>query len=88
MLGGMRRRGRFPLLLWIAAALALPPTPSSASDEHRLGEHLSDEYRGGLATVLEKRYLRVLTSRNSFDYYVHRGESRGALSLLRSQTVV
>lgn len=77
MLSAMGCRGRFLLVAGITAALGLPPTPSAAVEEHPLGEHLSHEYRGGLATVLEKRYLRVLTSRNSFDYYVHKGQSRG-----------
>ncbi len=34
-------------------------------------------YPAALETVTEKHYLRVLTSRNSFDFFIHRGQRGG-----------
>lgn len=39
--------------------------------------HVDDRYPGSLATVLEKRFLRVLTSRNDFDFFIHDGRRGG-----------
>lgn len=47
------------------------------SAPHPLSRHLAEPYRGGLERVLKDRYLRVLTSKNSFDYFIHHGESGG-----------
>jgi len=44
---------------------------------HPLGAHLFEHYRGGLERIRHDRYLRVLTSRNSFDYYIQNGEPGG-----------
>jgi len=54
---------------------ASPVTSGSQVREaqHPLGAHLEEQYRGGLESVLERRYLRVLTSRSSFDYFLHQG---------------
>jgi membrane-bound lytic murein transglycosylase MltF len=60
------------------------PTPielKTRSAQHPLAAHLASSYpaveHGGLETVLEQSYLRVLTSNNSFDYFIHRGEPGG-----------
>jgi membrane-bound lytic murein transglycosylase MltF len=45
--------------------------------EEPLGRHVDDTYEAGLQTVLEKRFLRVLTSSNSFDYYIFQGRRAG-----------
>jgi membrane-bound lytic murein transglycosylase MltF len=36
-----------------------------------------DRYPASLETVIEKRYLRVLTSRNAFDFFIHDGQRGG-----------
>lgn len=42
-----------------------------------LGRHIGDRYPATLASVVEKRFLRVLTSRNAFDYFLHDGRRGG-----------
>ncbi len=46
-------------------------------DAGPLGEYIAKPYRGDLSTILETRVLRVLTSRNSFDYFIHAGRHGG-----------
>ncbi len=58
------------------------PTPPADDPLRRvaidpLGDHVSNRYPASLATVVEKRYLRVLTSRNAFDFFVHQGHRGG-----------
>lgn len=54
-----------------------PSHGPALADGGPLGEHLSDVYTGSLAEVLERRYLRVITSKNSFDYFIHEGRRGG-----------
>lgn len=42
-----------------------------------LNDQIAEPYLGDLKTVLEKNYLRVLTSTNSFDYFIHKGRHGG-----------
>ncbi len=42
-----------------------------------LSDQIAEPYIGNLKTVLEKNYLRVLTSKNSFDYFIHNGRHGG-----------
>jgi membrane-bound lytic murein transglycosylase MltF len=41
------------------------------------GDHVGDRYPASLESVVEKRFLRVLTSQNAFDFYLHRGQRGG-----------
>lgn len=51
------------------------PLVEVASDP--LGRHVADRYPASLETVLERRSLRVLTSRNAFDFFLHDGRRGG-----------
>ena len=51
-------------------------SPEALADEP-LGHHTARAYSGSLETVLERRFLRVLTSNNSFDYFIHQGHHAG-----------
>ena len=42
-----------------------------------LGQHAADRYPASLETVLEKRFLRVLTSHNAFDFHLYQGQRGG-----------
>ncbi len=42
-----------------------------------LGNHLGNRYAASLESVLEKRFLRVLTSHNAFDFHLYRGQRGG-----------
>lgn len=57
------------------------PTPAEQDlDEaasESLGRHIGDRYPASLASVVEERFLRVLTSRNAFDYFLHDGRRGG-----------
>jgi membrane-bound lytic murein transglycosylase MltF len=57
------------------------PSPTvdelEATAEDPLGDHVGDRYPASLASVLDKRFLRVLTSRNAFDYFIHQGQRGG-----------
>lgn len=53
-------------------------TPDLAAlGESTLGDHISDRYSASLERVIEERFLRVLTSRNAFDYFIHHGNRGG-----------
>jgi membrane-bound lytic murein transglycosylase MltF len=64
------------LLATTIAGPTLAEGPETAR-EHILGGHLGETYRPSLEDVLERRYLRVLTSRNSFDYFIYQGHHAG-----------
>ena len=50
-------------------------TPVFAAKE--LGIHLNKADRGGLEKILKKKYFRVLTTRNPYDYYIYQGNAKG-----------
>jgi len=58
-------------------AIETPAIGPGLVDTDPLGKHVSDVYTTSLAGVLERRYLRVLTSKNSFDYFIHEGRRGG-----------
>jgi membrane-bound lytic murein transglycosylase MltF len=46
--------------------------------EHaELSDHLEHVRFGGLKRILKERYIRILTTRNSFDYYIYQGKPKG-----------
>lgn len=49
----------------------------SCYSAQELGQHVKKVNLGGLDTILKKRYLRVLTTRNTYDYYISQGRSKG-----------
>jgi membrane-bound lytic murein transglycosylase MltF len=53
------------------------PKPLASEDTRRTLTHAGDRYPASLETVIEKRYLRVLTSRNAFDFFIHDGQRGG-----------
>lgn len=66
-----------------AAGAGSPGAESEAAralaeaESEPLGRHVADRYPARLSTVLEKRFLRVLTSRNAFDFFIHDGRRGG-----------
>lgn len=42
-----------------------------------LGDFVTEHYRGDLENILQKNLLRVITSKNSFDYFIHNGKHGG-----------
>lgn len=71
------------MLSLLLPSLLFCPTPGHAMDEPapgrgpELGAHIERSYRSDLADILERKYLRVLTSRNSFDYSIYKGSHTG-----------
>jgi membrane-bound lytic murein transglycosylase MltF len=62
---------KFGLLLLFFSSLAF-------GQEHaELKDHLELVRFGGLKRILKERYVRVLTTRNSFDYYIYQGKPKG-----------
>jgi membrane-bound lytic murein transglycosylase MltF len=63
------------------AEAAAPPRETerdlAAAAEEPLGRHFDERYPARLESVIERRYLRVLTSRNAFDYFVDDGAPGG-----------
>lgn len=80
-----RRHARVARTAFLALVVALgvsagPPARGAgdASPEaHPLAGHLEATYRADLAGILERRYLRVLTSHGAFDYFLDGGRPRG-----------
>ncbi len=71
-------------LVALLACLCAQPFAGAAAarsedspEAHPLASHLGMAYRADLAGVLERRYLRVLTSHGAFDYYLDGGRPRG-----------
>ena len=42
-----------------------------------LVDHLDNKAKGGLDHILKTRYMRVLTTKNAYDYYIYQGRKRG-----------
>ena len=42
-----------------------------------LGKHLSKQEFGDLDVLVERRYFKVLTNKNSLNYFLHKGVQRG-----------
>lgn len=45
--------------------------------EEKLADHLYIERKGGIKKIIRERYFRVLTTKNSFDYYIYQGVPKG-----------
>ena len=50
---------------------------SKSYGEDNLKKHLFKVDRSGLTGILEKKYLRVLTTKNPYDYYMFQGKMKG-----------
>ncbi len=53
-----------------------PPEPPEVTTNH-LSTHLNKVVLGDLDQIIKARYLRVLTTKNPYDYFVHHGEMKG-----------
>lgn len=60
----------------VGPALAAKPE-ANESDPHPLDDHLDATYRADLDGIIERRFLRVLTSHGAFDYFLEDGTPRG-----------
>jgi len=61
----------------VRAVHADDPTVVSSPQAHPLAGHLAEVYRADLDGIIERRYLRVLTSHGAFDYFLADGKPRG-----------
>ena len=43
----------------------------------KLKTHLGKVELGGLDSILKKKYIRVLTTRNPYEYYMYQGNTKG-----------
>ena len=43
----------------------------------KLGAHLEKKNTGGLDKIIKERYVRFLTSKNTFDYFIYQGKQQG-----------
>ncbi|MBL6992196.1 MAG: transporter substrate-binding domain-containing protein [Bacteriovoracaceae bacterium] len=43
----------------------------------KLKSHIDKVEFGGLKSILKKRYMRVLTTKNAYDYYIYQGKTKG-----------
>jgi membrane-bound lytic murein transglycosylase MltF len=56
---------------------SLPLAGQQASTSHPLGSHLSDSYKEDLDGLLKRRYIRVLTTLNQTNFFLHHGRFFG-----------
>lgn len=42
-----------------------------------LKNHILDNKKDGLDRIIKKRYIRILTTKNAFDYFIYQGATRG-----------
>jgi membrane-bound lytic murein transglycosylase MltF len=47
------------------------------SADEKMADHLSQIRKTGIKRILNERYFRVLTTKNSFDYYIYQGVPKG-----------
>jgi membrane-bound lytic murein transglycosylase MltF len=52
-------------------------TFANIKEAEKLKTHLDKVEYGGLENILKKKYLRVLTTKNPYDYYIHQGKTKG-----------
>jgi membrane-bound lytic murein transglycosylase MltF len=73
------RRVVFPIVLASLAfvLLGVGEVPIDDATTHPLAGHLDDVYFADLPEIIDRRYIRVLTSDNSFDYFIDRGHAGG-----------
>jgi hypothetical protein len=56
---------------------SLPLSGQQSSTSHPLGSHLSNNYQEDLDGLLKRRYIRVLTTLNQTNFFLHRGKFFG-----------
>jgi len=56
---------------------SLPLAGQQPSTSHPLGSHLSDSYKEDLDGLLKRRYIRVLTTLNQTNFFLHHGRFFG-----------
>jgi membrane-bound lytic murein transglycosylase MltF len=74
------RSAAFAFVLQVLILGACPATRATGGTETNtssLSSHLSKATLGDLDRILKARYLRVLTTKNPYDYYAHNGEMKG-----------
>jgi membrane-bound lytic murein transglycosylase MltF len=71
------RAAAFALLFSLQVNFALPARAEDGNASNRLSTHINKVEQGDLDRIIKARYLRVLTTRNPYDYYVHQGEMKG-----------
>jgi ABC-type amino acid transport substrate-binding protein len=62
------------LLVWLCAA---PVGAQDADPDHPLDAHLADQYHEDLDALLERRYIRILTTYNRTNFFLAGGKPRG-----------
>ena len=70
------------LIIFICLSLgtgffSLPLSGQQSSTSHPLGSHLSENYKEDLDGLLKRRYIRVLTTLNQTNFFLHRGKFFG-----------
>ena len=62
------------LLIFLVGALFAIQTWAQVG---KLGSHLEKKQKGGLDRIIQEKYIRFLTSKNTFDYYIYQGKQQG-----------
>lgn len=65
------------LCLIIIAGITHTNSYAQKSSEERLKNHLDKAEFGGLRKIIKQKYLRVLTTKNPYDYYIYQGKTKG-----------
>ena len=50
-----------------------------------LGEYRTKTYPGTLEEIKKRKFIRILTTNNSFNYFVHSGTQKGFVSYLNEK---
>jgi len=64
-------------LTFCAGFFSLPLLGQQSSTSHPLGSHLLNNYKEDLDGLLKRRYIRVLTTLNQTNFFLHRGKFFG-----------
>ena len=72
-----RRLAATACLMLFCAVFCRPLFSQQAADSHPLDRHLSEHYRDDLDGLLKRRYVRVLTSLNRTNFFLHNGRAFG-----------
>ncbi len=64
-------------LAFFTGLFSLPLSGQQPSNSHSLGSHLANSYKEDLDGLLKRRYIRVLTTLNQTNFFLHQGRFFG-----------
>jgi membrane-bound lytic murein transglycosylase MltF len=65
------------IILILISLLLLGCDTKNENGRELLSSHLQKQKHDGLKRIIKDRYIRILTTRNAFDFYIYQGKNKG-----------